>query len=797
MFPLDFRELKAKEIVPTFAFISVCNIFNISFGALFIEHISFHSGMDKPTYQRAVTPTMDTNGVPSGNASLVRGKIMSYQANQLRRGAGGKGIGPGEGGCSTSNATGHNQLAQQAIQQDIQLQAAQHYTQRSSEMGIQGRNALGKSGVAATGNDNSGTGGDSSGIAAGRKIGMMPIVYNPNKVGTDANSDSAVASSSAFQRFDLVPIVDDIPPDGIIFARIRNDPESLVVFRTPEERLRNPERLNLDRRQLDVCPMLEQELRLRLLNFQNNNIRHVQHLENLPNLIFLDMYNNKLATLDGPISSVRGLRVLMAGKNRITAISNLSTLRKLDVLDLHSNDIKQIEGLQGLADLRVLNLAGNSIPLVHNLTSLQSLTELNLRRNVIEKVHELDKLPALQRVFLSHNLITNLMDIQCLFTVKFLIELSLDGNPLSEGDTAQYRAKIISGIPSLRHLDLKRVSDEERVLALPARKLVEAELGWNEDDSDTITGIQGEANGNHLRMHPDSEGANRLGEDMRMGGEDGGYQNRGMAALARAGRIPATQCLFDLELIGATEKALVAVGDAWEWIQAKRLLVNVTEASLYHMKRNVITSKFATNISWLPSLKCLRLFNNELESLKDVDIVFDALGNINIEHLCIKDNPICSLANLLRAYVIVCMPSLKSFNELEIKDVERQEAVRTLEPVLKIHNMAISQQVCAAPGGVPSTRGGQFGGALLKPRTVPQPRRAFSNVMGRVVSGSGSGQGVGSNAADEQAIAELCQEISTTALNRRKFRGDFDEQLRASVKQIFVDTVMQLSSDKI
>jgi Leucine-rich repeat (LRR) protein len=49
----------------------------------------------------------------------------------------------------------------------------------------------------------------------------------------------------------------------------------------------------------------------------------------------------------------------MAGKNRITSISNLTSLRKLDVLDLHSNDIKVTDGLEGLNDLRVLNLAGN------------------------------------------------------------------------------------------------------------------------------------------------------------------------------------------------------------------------------------------------------------------------------------------------------------------------------------------------------------------------------------------------------------------------------------------------------
>lgn len=54
-------------------------------------------------------------------------------------------------------------------------------------------------------------------------------------------------------------------------------------------------------------------------------------------------------------------------------------------------------------------------------------------------------------------------DIHCLFDVSYLIELSLDGNPLSEGDPQRYRNQIIMGMTGLRHLDLKRITDEERV----------------------------------------------------------------------------------------------------------------------------------------------------------------------------------------------------------------------------------------------------------------------------------------------------------------------------------------------
>jgi len=88
-----------------------------------------------------------------------------------------------------------------------------------------------------------------------------------------------------------------------------------VVYRPPEERAANPDRLNLDRRHLMVCPILEGEDRLRLLNLQHNAITRLQHLSNLRRLVFLDLYDNlvhEIASLEGLLS----LRVLMLGKNR-------------------------------------------------------------------------------------------------------------------------------------------------------------------------------------------------------------------------------------------------------------------------------------------------------------------------------------------------------------------------------------------------------------------------------------------------------------------------------------------------
>jgi leucine-rich repeat-containing protein 49 len=249
--------------------------------------------------------------------------------------------------------------------------------------------------------------------------------------------------------------------DACVFA-IRTSTsgdQEQVVYRTPEQKAKNPERLNLDRRQLTVCPHLENETKLRLLNYQNNKLVEISSLYGLPNLIFLDLYNNQLAKISN-LENIPTLRVLMLGKNNIQTIENLNHLRKLDVLDLHSNRISVLENMDHLADLRVLNLAGNNISCVENIRGLRSLTELNVRRNAIEECFELDILPALQRVFMSNNKVSQLESVSCLFRAKALAELALDGNPVCSME--KYRPHIVLRVRTLLHLDLKRVTEDER-----------------------------------------------------------------------------------------------------------------------------------------------------------------------------------------------------------------------------------------------------------------------------------------------------------------------------------------------
>jgi leucine-rich repeat-containing protein 49 len=290
----------------------------------------------------------------------------------------------------------------------------------------------------------------------------------------DSRSTAATPSLlSRGKRQSPHELLNSVIGDHIIFSESPTSPGVPIVLRPPEERMKNPERLNLDRRNLSVCPILEGEDRLRLLNLQHNNIRKIENISFFRHLVFLDLYDNQIQHIGG-ISELVSLRVLMLGKNRIVRISGLETLQRLDVLDLHGNQISDMSGLENLGHLRVLNLAGNCITVVSGLSDLSALTELNLRRNRVTQVLEVDQLPCLQRLFLSHNLIQEWKDVQCIGNSTSIAELSLDNNPFSTSEEP-YRIFVLSQMQRLHHLDMIPISDDERIALAEIRRSVEEE----------------------------------------------------------------------------------------------------------------------------------------------------------------------------------------------------------------------------------------------------------------------------------------------------------------------------------
>lgn len=265
------------------------------------------------------------------------------------------------------------------------------------------------------------------------------------------------------------PPAGDAPGDGVLVAESRVEPGAPVIFRLRAARDANPERLDLDRRSLDQCCLLEGEHRLRLLNYQHNAITRISRLESVRNLVFLDLYANAVETIGG-LEATPGLRVLMLGRNRVRRITGLSHLARLDVLDLHNNRVESTRGLEGLASLRILNLAGNDIAFAGDLRTLESLAELNLRRNRIEDLAPGALPRRLKRCFLSHNPIRDASGLAPLRDVAALEELTLDGTPAATNaaSRAAYRKAVVAAAPGVRVLDGDVVRVEEKSTAASA-----------------------------------------------------------------------------------------------------------------------------------------------------------------------------------------------------------------------------------------------------------------------------------------------------------------------------------------
>ncbi|XP_074184308.1 leucine-rich repeat-containing protein 49 isoform X3 [Rhinolophus sinicus] len=197
-------------------------------------------------------------------------------------------------------------------------------------------------------------------------------------------------------------------------------PSFPILQRSSEEKILYSDRLTLERQKLTVCPIIDGEEHLRLLNFQHNFITRIQNISNLQRLIFLDLYDNQIEEISG-LSTLRSLRVLLLGKNRIKKISNLENLKSLDVLDLHGNQ------------------------------------------------RDVDNLPCLQRLFLSFNNISNFESVSCLADSASLSDITFDGNPIAQ--ESWYKHTVLQNLMQLRQLDMKRVTEEERRMAsLVAKK---------------------------------------------------------------------------------------------------------------------------------------------------------------------------------------------------------------------------------------------------------------------------------------------------------------------------------------
>ena len=365
----------------------------------------------------------------------------------------------------------------------------------------------------------------------------------------------------------------------------------------------------------------------------------------------------------------------MLGKNKIKNIEHLDKLTKLDVLDLHSNQISTVENLNHLAELRVLNLAGNHLKSVERLKGLRSLTELNVRRNEINECFELDQLPALQRVFLSNNRVSHLEAISCLFRSKTLTELAMDGNPVVNVD--KYRPHLILRIRTLRNLDLKRVTEEERRRVSELFKAEEnsraEERRQQKVEQERLDAIKNVEKKWEAEMETLNNNTNR--DESTTGEIKIILRKIAVAAILirKVNVIIYIHLHQDIQVeVEGLVKRLCIYGPGFSVLTNSKIQAAVEEIKITYVNFDVASDTFNKFNSFNKVRKVI--FNNtNLKTLKQI-AKFRLLPT-SITEIDVEKNPVNDLM-LLRAFVAHRLPHINSINGVTIADSERYRASR-------------------------------------------------------------------------------------------------------------------------
>ncbi|KAK3163107.1 hypothetical protein QOZ80_1BG0097750 [Eleusine coracana subsp. coracana] len=237
--------------------------------------------------------------------------------------------------------------------------------------------------------------------------------------------------------------------------------------------------LNLSHRALSDVSCLSSFKNLERLDLGYNCLVTLEGLSSCVNLKWLSVVENKLVSLKG-VEGMSKLQVLNAGKNKLTKMDEVTSLTSLGALILNDNNISYICKLDRLQQLNTLVLSKNPVVTIgdalvkaksmtklsmshcqiesigSSLASCVELKELRLAHNKINKIpSDLAKNVKILNLDLGNNLIERSSDLKVLSELRYLRNLNLQGNPISEKDGLAKKVKKF--LPNLRILNAKPI----------------------------------------------------------------------------------------------------------------------------------------------------------------------------------------------------------------------------------------------------------------------------------------------------------------------------------------------------
>ena len=139
----------------------------------------------------------------------------------------------------------------------------------------------------------------------------------------------------------------------------------------------------------------------------------------------IDLWDNKISSVDVDLSCLVHLQELDLSYNDIDSVEKLGNLSNLISLQIQNNQIKKISGLKHLDKLLSLNLSYNQIESLDGLKNLFQLQELQLQHNRISDVSTIKGLKNLEILKIESNNVS-FTDIEYLKNMSSIQELNTD-----------------------------------------------------------------------------------------------------------------------------------------------------------------------------------------------------------------------------------------------------------------------------------------------------------------------------------------------------------------------------------
>lgn len=152
---------------------------------------------------------------------------------------------------------------------------------------------------------------------------------------------------------------------------------------------------------------------LTLIDCSNTNIKSLEGIEGLLNLVELNCSNNDNLNSLLPVSGLINLQKLNCGNTMVKSLAPLSSLKNLKELDVHFCTVNNLSQLNTLTKLVTLNVSQNqSLYSISGIEKLANLVSFDCSETCVEDLTPLQNLRMLQTINVSNTKVKTLRPLQ-------------------------------------------------------------------------------------------------------------------------------------------------------------------------------------------------------------------------------------------------------------------------------------------------------------------------------------------------------------------------------------------------